>query len=67
MLSGLNFNFEKQKENIRTRPRATQQGRVKCKWYVPDPMVPTQEAIPEEGGCRIIKKHMFMMNKSIKY
>ena len=35
---------------ISTRPRATQQGRVKCMRYVTVPAVPTQEAIPEKGG-----------------
>ena len=30
-------------------PRATQQGRVKCRCHVTVPMVTTQEAIPEEG------------------
>ena len=34
---------------IRTRPRATQQGRIKCRHHVTVPAVPTQEAIPEEG------------------
>ena len=35
---------------IRTRPRATQQGRVKCRHHVTLPAVLAQEAIPEEGG-----------------
>ena len=34
---------------VLTCPRATQQGRVKCKPHVTVPAVPTQEAIPEEG------------------
>ena len=33
-----------------TRPRATQQGRVKCRHHITVPVVPTQGAIPEEGG-----------------
>ena len=40
---------------IRTHPRATQQGRVKCRRHLTVPAVPTQEAIPEEGGY--LKKH----------
>ena len=35
---------------ISTRPRATQQGRVKCRHHITVPAVPTQKAIPEEGG-----------------
>ena len=35
---------------ISTRPRATKQGRVKCRCHSTVPTVPTQEAIPEEGG-----------------
>ena len=35
---------------IRTHPRATEQGRVKCRCHVTVPAVLTQEAIPEEGG-----------------
>ena len=35
---------------IKTCPRAKQQGRVKCRRHVIVPPVPTQEAIPEEGG-----------------
>ena len=35
---------------FRTHPRATQQGHVKCRRYVTVPAVPSQEAIPEEGG-----------------
>ena len=34
---------------IRTRPKATQQG-VKCRCDVTVPAVPTQKAIPEESG-----------------
>ena len=37
---------------IRTFPRATQQGRFKCRCHVTVPAVPTQEAIPEEGGLK---------------
>ena len=37
---------------IRTCPRATQQGRIKCRCHVTVPVVPTQEAIPEEGGFK---------------
>ena len=40
---------------IRTRPRVTQQGRIKCRRHIPVPAVPTQEAIPEEGGQKCIK------------
>ena len=36
-------------DQIRTRPRAKQQGRIKCRCHVTVPAVPTQEAIPEEG------------------
>ena len=36
--------------SISTCPRATQQGRVKCRHHVTVPAVLTQEAIPEEGG-----------------
>ena len=35
---------------IRIHPRATQQSRVKCRCHGTVPAVPTQEAIPEEGG-----------------
>ena len=34
---------------IRTRPRATHQGHIKCRGHITIPAVPTQEAIPEEG------------------
>ena len=34
---------------ISTCPRATQQGRVKCRLYGTVPAVTTQEAIPDEG------------------
>ena len=39
-----------QMTQIRTHPRATQQGQVKCRLHVNGPAVPTQEAIPVEGG-----------------
>ena len=35
---------------ITTRPRATQQTRIKCRCHITIPAVPTQEAILEEGG-----------------
>ena len=35
---------------IRIRPRATQQGRVKCRPHVTIAAVPTHEAILEEDG-----------------
>ena len=37
------------KPQIRTSPRAAQQGRIKCKWHITVPMVSSQEAISEEG------------------
>ena len=40
---------------IRTRPRATKQGLIKCRCHFTIPAVPTQEAIPEEGGKKIYK------------
>ena len=33
-------------------PKATQQGRVKCRHHITITVVPTQEAIPEEGGSK---------------
>ena len=35
---------------IRTCPRATQQGRIKCRHHITIPAVLTQAAILEEGG-----------------
>ena len=37
-------------ESLTIKPRATQQGHVKCRHHVTLPAVPTQEAILEEGG-----------------
>ena len=34
---------------IRIRPKATQQGRVKWRWHVTVPTISAQEATPEEG------------------
>ena len=49
------YSFSNQSEfttQIRTRTRTTQQGRVNCRHHVTVPAVPTQEAIPEEGGLK---------------
>ena len=35
---------------IRTRPRATRQGRIQCRCHINVPAVPTQEEILEAGG-----------------
>ena len=43
---------------IRTHPRATQKGRIKCRHHVTIPAVPLQEAILEEGR----KKYMYTYN-----
>ena len=40
---------------IRTRPRATQQGHVKCRHHITFPAVPTQEAISEKADNKKIK------------
>ena len=39
-----------------TRPRATQQGCVKCRHHVTVPAVLSQETIPEEGDKKLKKK-----------
>ena len=47
------FNSSKQSgltTQMRNHPRATQQGRVKCRCHITVPAVPTQEAITEDGG-----------------
>ena len=41
---------------IRTCPRATEQGRVKCRCQLTVSEVPTQEAILEEGDKKIPSK-----------
>ena len=42
--------YTRQSTQISTGPRATKQGRVKCRRHSTVPMVPTQGAIREEGG-----------------
>ena len=42
---------------IRTRPRATQQGCVNCRRHVTVPAVLTHEAIPEDSRGGRIKKY----------
>ena len=44
------FNPIRTHDPDQNRPRATQQGRVKCRRYITVPALTTQEAIPEEGG-----------------
>ena len=50
---------------IRNRSRATQQGRVKCRSHVTIPAVPTQEAIPEEGGKKSTKSLMVTVIQAV--
>ena len=40
---------------ISTHPRATQQGRVKCRRHITVPAVLTKEAIPEEGRKKLVE------------
>ena len=49
-------NQSAQKTQIRTCPRATQQGRIKCRYHVTIPVVPTLEAILNSGRGWIVKK-----------
>ena len=54
--------------DIRTHPRATQQSRVKCRRHINIPAVPTQEAIPEEGGyLKNTKKRNLTFSISVKF
>ena len=46
---------------IRTCPRATQQGHVKCRRHVTIPASPTQKAIPGEGGKKSVPRSFVLI------
>ena len=46
------------KPQIRTSPRVAQQGRVKCKWHITVPMVPSQEAFQRKGKNTILAPYV---------
>ena len=51
-------------EPLLTRPGAPQQDRVKFRWHITDPTFPTQEAIPEQGRYKNVKRTADRSQKS---
>ena len=50
--------------HIRICPRATQQGRIKCRCHITVPAVPTQDANPEKEDN--LKKILFIHSSDLK-